>query len=401
MNMMCAIRDSVGAKNFSSLRHVVLIPVLSFFLITVCWNGTALHADEQTVPISNQGKKWRIGYLEGNEKEEYADYLRAFVKGLMELNWVKPVSIPRNPSSAVVWNWISSNVRSDYIEFVNDAYWSGRQDEELRAANKLAAIERLNTVGDLDLMIAMGTHAGEDLANDLHSTATIVMDASNPVESEIVRDVEFSGRRHVHALVEPRRYKDQLELFHRIFGFGTLGIVYVDTPEGRAFAAIDDAEEVAGRLGFSLKPCVIPPDTPDVPRQVARCHEILAPEIDAMYMTSHLGIEPKDMQALIKPLLEHHIPSFSQTGDQEVAYGALMSLNRPDYADVGMFQAGVTARIFRGTPPGEISQIFQNPRDESISLNLRVAQLIKFNPEWQILAAAEPVYKDIKAAKSE
>ncbi|MCI5158180.1 MAG: hypothetical protein D3906_07005, partial [Candidatus Electrothrix sp. AUS1_2] len=328
-------------------HHVMLVPVLLFLFITVLWGGAVLHADdhadehadEQTGPVSKQGKKWRIGYLEGNEKDEYAEYLRALVKGLMELNWVQPISIPRSPDSSVVWHWISSNVRSDYLEFVDDAYWSGGQDEELRAANKLAVIERLNTAGDLDLMIAMGTYAGEDLADDLHSTATIVMDASNPLESKIVRDAEFSGRRHIHALVEPHRYKDQLELFHRIIGFKTLGIVYVDTPEGRAFAAVDDAEEVAARLQFSLKPCVIPPDTPDVPQQVVRCYETLAPKIDALYMTSHFGIEPENMQAVIKPLLEHHIPSFSQTGDQEVEYGALMSLNRPDYADVGMFQA--------------------------------------------------------------
>ncbi|MCI5159079.1 MAG: hypothetical protein D3906_11730, partial [Candidatus Electrothrix sp. AUS1_2] len=66
-----------------------------------------------------------------------------------------------------------------------------------------------------------------------------------------------------------------------------------------------------------------------------------------------------------------------------------------------VFQAKVTAQIFHGTPPGEIPQIFQNPGDESISLNLKVAQLIKFNPAWEILAAAEPVYKEIKAVKSD
>ncbi|MCI5121378.1 MAG: ABC transporter substrate-binding protein, partial [Candidatus Electrothrix sp. AUS4] len=355
--------------------YVVMTLALFCLFITALWGGAIVHADEHTEPASKQGKKWRIGYLEGNEKDEYADYLRALVKGLIELGWVQSISIPKNPSSLVVWNWISSNIQSDYIEFVDDAYWSGFDDEELRDRNKRAAIERLNTVQDLDLMIAMGTYAGEDLANDLHHTATMVMNASNPIESRIVQDVEFSGRQHIHALVEPNRYKDQLELFHRIFGFRTLGIIYVDSLAGRAFSAIDDAEEVARKSAFSLEPCVIPADTPDMPQRVAECHEILAPKIDAMYMTSHLGIQPKDMQNLITPLLEYHIPTLSQAGDWEVEYGALMSLNRPDSADVGMFQAKVMAQILHGIPPGEISQIFQNPRDESISLNLKVAQL--------------------------
>lgn len=406
MDMIWAIRDSVRISftGGTGMRraYVVMALVLSFLFITILWGGgTALHAEEHTGPVSKQGKKWRIGYLEGNEKDEYADYLRAVVKGLIELDWVQPIFIPKNSSTLYLWKWISSNVQSEYIEFVDDAYWSGLHDEELRARNKRVAIERLNTVHDLDLMIAMGTYAGEDLANDLHHTATIVMNASNPIESKIVQGVEFSGRQHIHALVEPNRYKDQLELFHRTFKFRTLGIVYVDSPEGRAFSAIDDAKEVARKLEFSLEPCVIPSDRPDVLQRVAECHEILAPKIDAMYMTSHLGIQPEDMQGLIKPFLEYHIPTLSQAGDWEVEYGALMSMNRPDYADVGMFQAKVIAQIFHGVPPGEIIQIFQNPRDESIALNLKVAQRIKFNPAWQILAAAEPMYKDIKVVKSE
>ncbi|MCP4365973.1 MAG: hypothetical protein GY800_11850, partial [Planctomycetes bacterium] len=76
--------------------------------------------------------------------------------------------------------------------------------------------------------------------------------------------------------------------------------------------------------------------------------------------------------------------------------GALMSFNRPHYLDLGLFQAKVMAQIFRGTPPGEISQIFEDPKSETISLNLETARRIEFNPGWDVIAAAEKIYKEIK-----
>lgn len=100
MNMIWAIRDSVRISftGGTGMRraYVVMALVLSFLFITILWGGgTALHAEDHTGPVSKQGKKWRIGYLEGNEKDEYADYLRAVVKGLIELDWVQPILFPK------------------------------------------------------------------------------------------------------------------------------------------------------------------------------------------------------------------------------------------------------------------------------------------------------------------
>jgi ABC-type uncharacterized transport system substrate-binding protein len=381
----------------SKIHSALLLCILfSAVLLLPCWAWTA----EGTVPISNHGKKWRIGYLQGGEKEEeYADSLKAFVAGLAELGWLPQDAVPNvqkgQNNTAVIWKQLSENTESKHLEFVSDAYWSGNWDKTLRKENQEKVIKRLNTAKDIDLMIAMGTWAGMDMANDLHSTNTIVIDASNPVESQISASPEYSGRSYIHATVEQDRYKDQFDIFHQAVQFKRLGIVYKNSPEGKAFAALEAVRAAAKDLNFTLVERSIPPEKSDreTVQMVAKYYEELAPNVDAVYMTSHLGVKPEDMPMLLRPLLEHKVPTWSQAGGWEVEQGALLGFDRPDYADLGFFQAKVMAQIFHGKAPGKISQIFDNPKSEPVCLNLKTARLIEFNPDWKLLAAAEHIYE--------
>lgn len=372
--------------------------LLCLFIGAVLFFPLCSRAAEETAPVTNHEKKWRIGYYEGGDKPDYVGNLIGLIEGLMELGWIEQAYIPEKKESNHIWQWLSKDIKSKYIEFVGDAYWDSEKDEKKRKENKKSVIDRLAEKKDIDMMIAMGTWAGQDLANDLHSTNTMVMDASNPVQSGICASAENSGRPYIHVMVELDRYRDQIDLFHRIIGFKKLGIVYKDSLDGRSFAAIQDVMAVAEEKKFSVEECVIQADMTqtETVQKIIQCHRDLAPKNNAMYLTSHFGIEKKDMKELMRPLLEYKLPTWSQTGEWEVEYGALMSFNRPDYADVGIFQAKVMAQILRGTPPEKISQIFHNPKNDSISLNLKTAQLIEFNPEWDVISAAEHIYKEIK-----
>ena len=75
-------------------------------------------------------------------------------------------------------------------------------------------IDRLNRKKDIDLIIAAGTWAGQDLANDRHKTPTIVISTSNPLSSGIIKSLEDSGYDHVHARMNPYRYERQVRIFH-------------------------------------------------------------------------------------------------------------------------------------------------------------------------------------------
>ena len=100
-----------------------------------------------------------------------------------------------------------------HVEFVGDAhYTAGDFDPERRKQVRPEIIERLSQRQDIDLMIAMGTWAGQDLANDAVTTPIVVASTSDPVASKIIPSPDDSGRPNLHAKVEPGRYGRQVEL---------------------------------------------------------------------------------------------------------------------------------------------------------------------------------------------
>ena len=355
-----------------------------------------VQADSHRIaPSLNHGRKWRIGYYEGGPYVNYPANLEAIAKGLAELGWMEGVSLPEtgDPSDARrVWRNLGL-AGSNYIEFVSDAFYSADWNTALRTANRTTVLERLRGKG-LDLMIAMGTWAGQDLANKRHSVPTMVVSCSDPVASGIVYSPEWSGIDHVHARCDPNRYIQQVRLFHDIVGFKRLGIVYENSVVGRSYAALFDVQTVAGERGFKLIACEAPwSEMSDrmCTRNLVQCHETLAPQIDALFLTVHKGVDLKHMDELLGPLMAHKIPTWSQRGPQEVRHGVLLSIARGDFRSIGMFHATIMAKIFNGAHPGDLNQIFEDPK--RIAINLKTAQAIGFTIPRGLIQVADEVYK--------
>ncbi len=349
----------------------------------------------RTGPTTNHGKKWRIGYYEGGPYLNYPANLKAIAKGLAKLGWMNDIRFkdPEDPADSLkVWLALSV-AKSDYLHFVKEAYSSADWDDDKRRRNREAVIGRL--AGNyLDFIIAMGTWAGQDLANNRHSVPTMVVSTSDPIKSGIIKSASRSGFEHVHAKCDPHRYLRQLRLFHDIIGFKRLGIVYEYTDVGKTYAALSDVERVAKRRGFRLVPCQarwsgVPQE--ERTREVMECHKQLAPQIDALYVTVHAGIDANHMDELLAPLVSHNIPTWSQRGPQEVQQGVLMSISRKGFEAAGMYHAFVMARIFNGAKPGDLNQIFEDPKH--IAINLRTAKAIGFHPPKGLLKVADTIYK--------
>lgn len=377
-------------------------------LVIICFLFPDLYAsakgDYPVTPKMNNGKKWRIGYLEGGPYGNYPDNLRALVAALSDLGWAKkPVFPPSADASDTrqLWLWLSKNLKSDYIEFVQDAYWSNNWDENLRIKTKNIILERLNRKKDIDLMLALGTWAGQDLANNEHSTPTVVISTSNPVTSKIAKSVNDSGYDHLNARIDPTRYERQVRIFYDIFKFKRLGVVLEkDTVEGRTYAAMDDIEKVAKEKGFRIITCNAPfsgVSKEEAFNSVLKCHEELAPNVDAVYITVHRGVSLQKMDKLTAPFMRKKIPTFSQLGAEEVKHGALLSIARAGFRYVARFHAETIAKIFNGAKPRDLEQLFEDP--PRIAINLKTAQIIGYDPGVDILGSSDEVFESIASAK--
>ena len=351
-----------------------------------------------TAPTTNHGAKWRIGYYEGGEYLNYQQVFTATVRGLMELGWIEPVEIPHQQGEQTrdLWNWLVKNARSDYVEFVADAHYSANWDDENRKATVAELKARIGKRNDIDLLIAMGTWAGKDLAYKENHVPTMVLSTSDPISAGIIKSVEDSGFEFIHAHVDPYRWERQLRLFHEIIGFKRLGVAYENTVNGRSYAAIDKVEKVARERGFEIVRCYTKSDIADTDlagESVRKCFEELVDKADAIYVTEQGGVNNRSIPSLVEIINEHKVPTFAQYGSEMVKYGFLVSTSTAGYKYVGEFHAETFAKVFNGARPNQLDQLFEEP--PKIAINLKSAELIGFNPPLIILGAADEIFRDI------
>ncbi|MDN2658863.1 ABC transporter substrate binding protein [Neptunomonas sp. CHC150] len=346
-------------------------------------------------------KPWVLGYFEGGPYSDYKKILTETVTAMMNDGLLEQKRIPAfsGEQTAELWTWLAENLSNSMITFSKDFYFSADWDEKKREKYQVEATELLINK-EVDLLIAMGTWAGQSFANNQHNIPTIVMSASDPISSNIVRSIEDSGYDHVHATIDPERYQRQITLFHEVIGFKRLGIAYEDTVEGRSYAALDIVLQKAEQLNFDVIPCFTLSDISDSNKanmSVIDCFNELSKKTDAIYVTVQGGVNRETLPTLVEIVNKNKIPTFSQSGVDEVKKGMLLSLSQAGFKYVGDFQADVIKRVISGESPREISQLFEEP--PRMAVNIKSAEIIGFNPPLILLGLADEIFHTIEGSR--
>ena len=93
---------------------------------------------------------------------------------------------------------------------------------------------------------------------------------------------------------------------------------------------------------------------------------------------------------LVEIANEAKIPTFSQSGSEEVKYGFLASLSQAGFKYIGQYHAEILAKMFNGAQPSELPQLFEEP--PKIAINIKTAEVIGFNPPVDIMLAADEIF---------
>lgn len=350
---------------------------------------------------SGQDKVWRVIYVEGGPFSDYQRILRGLTLGLQERGIIDNGQVPVPQDSEEVkgmWAWLAANAGGSRLRFMPDGFYSSGWQEDKRKEVLQAVVDRIRTKGDVDMILAFGTWAGQDFARADITIPVVVSSVTNAIASGIIPSIDDSGRDNLVAAIEPDRFKRQVLLFHDIFQFHKLGIAYEDTPSGRGSVALDEIEAAAAERGFELLRCTDTFDVedPDIASdRLLACHKKLAAQgADAVYLTCNIGLQAKAMERVLEPLAEAHIPTFSQLGAPDVMHGALLSVAQTSATDEGRFSAELMEEIMNGAKPRDLSPVFESA--VSMAMNLYMATRIGWNPPLEVLAAVDEFYQQKK-----
>jgi ABC-type uncharacterized transport system substrate-binding protein len=380
------------------IRKAFLFLVALFFIV----GGSGFAADKGNFskkPVTNNGKKWRIAYYEGGEYIVYQQVFTQMINGLMELGWIEKATIPpqSGEQTTELWKWIGENIKSDYLEFPRENHYTAGWDDKLRTETREKIIARLGTKKDVDLLLAVGTWAGKDMANERHATPTMVISTSDAVGAGIIKSIEDSGIDHITARADPYRYERQIKIFHDIIGFQKLGVPYENTEAGRSIASIGMIERLGQELGFEVVHAHTTDDTPD--KKVAEesvkagFKELASKKVDAIYVVQQNGVNSSSLPALVQAANASQIPTFSQIGSDQVKKGILLSISQAGFKYLGGYHAQKMAKIFNNAKPRQLDQMFESP--PKIAINLETAEHIGFDPPVDVLNAADEIFEEI------
>ena len=127
-------------------RVVILILICLMLILTMPLIDASAQGVYRTEPVTNHGKKWRIGYIEGGPYSNYQSILKAMTESLMMSGWIERALIPQckdESETLTLWNFLSTKIKSNYLEFPADAYYTSNWKDPLRKKTVKDIIERL------------------------------------------------------------------------------------------------------------------------------------------------------------------------------------------------------------------------------------------------------------------
>lgn len=325
-------------------------------------------------PLSTSAKDkemYRIGYLEGGSYWIFSQELDAIKKSLADMGW------------------------KDKVVFPADAHFSAGWEENKKPLRAKHA-EELMARKDIDLIIAAGTDAAAAIlkANNGH-TPVVAISVSDPIKSKFVLNEKDSGVDNFTVRIVPDQYKRMFKMFHKAVGFKRLGLMYWDTENGKRYANVEDAYQVAKENGFEIIEYKAGGESEKQNECLKGLQNLVEKKADAFFIPALVCFDWKtsDVKMLLDFLTEKKIPTFARNGSRDVKAGALMGFSTVDFSARGKFVADKIVKILQGEKPRSLPML--DNAVPKISINMQVADKIGLRLPHNISTASDELFQEI------
>ena len=350
--------------------------------------------DRPSGPVKKaNGGKFVVGFIDLDPYPYTAKLLFDVIEGLKADGWISYDTLPfdkENVDAKELIAYLAAQDLGPYLAFSKDMnYYYAIDDME----QITSGFEEHAQKGDVDLMLAWETSSAKFALQYKDKIPVVAYPISNPVSSEIVNAVDYSGVKNVWSHTDTLRYRRQLQVFHEVFPFTNIGLAYSDA----SVAAVTDYEETAAALGVKL-----------TKRQIAKREE---DKLDAYYnefFAAVTGMIEKDgidafllstnmmtgsderVTRLIDMCTEKGIPIFVQSGDHFVEAGCLMTVQIIDSTDVGRFVSNTIGKALNGAKLEELPQSYISA--PYLVMNINAAEKLDHEIPFEILMSCEKIY---------
>ena len=305
--------------------------------------------------------------------------------------------LEQSAGARTVWNKLCK--KNDDLKFVRETFvdlssstWA-RLTEEEQAENFRKLMEDF----DIDLVITMGT-AGGLFVKDNTDVPYMNFLASDPIDSGIVENADFSGIARGWAHMSRGVDQRALSVMHDIFKPKTIGIVYnLDDPEAYIYSAASSVDAFAAENGMEVIRRSVSDSIDDSDEmyeeyraEMLKAHQELADSgIDLYILTTSL-LSPEDFAPVLAPFVEKGIPVFSINSTEDVRYGATTAVEMFDYTNIGRFAAEAIHEWLGGKKLDEINQIYDTA--PFLVLNIDTLQQSGIKLPLDVLLSATEIY---------
>lgn len=346
---------------------------------------------EEKIDLSD---KYIIGYCQSIEDTEATGIFYYTLKGLEKSGYIEMFDynfMPYETKSKDLWEFACKNIKSENLIFLEDNYFDIDIEGTDRITKELIADK-------FDILLTYGTAAGQSLLSDFHNVDVINFASNDPVGAGFVKSKEYSGYENLWAQTDDTRYYRQLKMFYDVIKFKKLGVIRYTDSFRRVLTPEKDIEKLAKEENFEIEyydfykvdEIFLSGDIEGYYDEIQKAHEYLANNSDAFYMVVG-GWKYSDLPVLLESFYENKIPVFSQFGSVEVENGALMSVGKTSFDEIGDYAASIMTRILAGEKPGNINQVYLEM--QSIAYNVSVAEKIDFRPDMEFLIYCNEVYE--------
>lgn len=265
-------------------------------------------------------------------------------------------------------------------EFVIDAPASKQWDGGWAAKNIEAALDKADSDPQTDIVLVVGFAAGQQAAlRKTYKKPTFVPFAYNALEALLPRKDSTSGVPNLNYLTTETNLPEMLKFFQSVIPFQRAALLLDEALLQSLPSLGQSLVDQARTAGIDLR---FVPHTGE-PDPVAK----IPADIQVVFVAPLPRLKREDRPALIDGLIKRKLPSFSLSGDAEVAEGLLMSkVSSVDLTQRTRQTALNIHAVLRGERAGDQTVVFD--RKVQVTVNMATARALDVPIKWPAIREA-------------